>query len=471
MRAHFAWLAVAFFAGAGLRADSFDRAYWVWHRAQPLTVEETAELSRQQVHTLFWNIGELENRGGIWNWKKAPLALDPLAPEFHVVPVVRLTIGDDNPLAPASIAGLVEKLRIVTHRGEVQLDFDCPDRLLGDYATALAVIRRTFPHLSITALTHWTGLREFPALARNLEEIAPMFYDLQADPTGISADAPPPPLLDPESIGRALRRWSRCPIPWRAGLPSFARLTVFDPTGLSRGQIPNWSWDDFCFHKNLHSLGPTRLGVTLLRADSDIRVAHTAVVKGEIVASRTVDRAALSKALEQAREAGAAGAIFFRLADDTDPSGWSLANLGDLGSASTPQLILRPTTDERLELVNDSAIDLSPRLSGEKDDRDRGYALEIDAPAPLFREALGGDFWRVASHANPDSPKPVPSEIPLATRLTYWFSHLPARSRLQTGLLQFAPGANLASLRYRILNCEGATAWKPLVPAETAAPP
>ena len=187
------------------------------------------------------------------------------------------------------------------------------------------------PHLSITALTHWPRLREFPALVRSVEEIAPMFYDMQSDPTGVSIDAPPPPILDPEQVGAALRAWSGCPIPWRAGLPSFARLTVFDRTGLSRGQIPNWEWDDFCFHKNLHTLGPTHLGVTLFRADDAVRVAQTPVAQGELVASRFVDRAALAQVLQKAHEAGAAGAIFFRLADGTDPSGWSAADLGAAG--------------------------------------------------------------------------------------------------------------------------------------------
>ena len=456
----------ALFAVHSAWGDAFERSFWVWHRAQPLTAEETAELTRQKVRILFWNVGELENLHGIWNWKKAPLALDPLAPEFHVVPVVRLTSEEETPFKGAATAGLVERLQMVTHRGEVQLDFDCPDRLLGPYAVALAELRRTMPHLSITALAHWPQQRDFPALMRSVESVAPMFYDLQADPTGVSIEAPPPPLLDPVQIAAALHAWSACPIPWRAGLPSFARLTVFDRTGLSRGQIPNWSWDDFCFHKDLRTLGPTQLGVTLFRSEIGTRIAHTPVAPDEIIASRFVDRAALAQAFTQAREAHAAGAIFFRLSDETDPSGWSAADLGNLGAANTPHLILRAVADERLELVNDSACDLPPRLSGDKNDRDRGYALEIDLPAPLFREALAGDFWRMASHANPDTPKPVPVAVPLATRVTYWFSHLSSRSRLQTGLLQLAPGTTLAQLRYRILNCEGYNSWSPITPPE-----
>lgn len=450
-------------------AETFERAYWVWHRAQPLTTEEKDALAKQDVRALYWSVGELQNRKGVWRWKSAPLKLDGFATGFHVIPVVRLSTEEKAPFAAPGMPGLLAALKGVANAGELQIDFDCPDRLLEDYAAALTNLRRTVPHLSITALTNWPALRGFPALARSVEEIAPMFYDMQGDPTGVSVDAPPPPILDPESVSKALKAWSECPTPWRAGLPTFARLTVFDRTGLSRGQIPNWSWDDFCFQRNLRTLGPTRLGVTLFRAEHDVRVSRTSVLQQEIVASRFVDRAALARVFAEAREAGAKGTIFFRLGDETDPSGRSVADLGALASAEPPRLVLRPLEGDRFELVNESDHDLSARLSGTKGDLDRGYALEIDAPAALFRDALAGDFWRMASHADPESDKPRQVAVPLATRLTFWFSHLAARSRLQTGLLQLAPGATLAQIRYRILNCEGASVWKPILPADSTA--
>ena len=451
-------------------AGAPDTSYWVWHRAAPLREEESAELVRQEVGLLFWSVGEMENRGGEWRWKAPPLALDGVASGFHVVPVVRLTSEGKTPFAAAAMPALVEKLKnVAADGGEVQLDYDCPDRLLGDYAAALGDIRRAIPGVSITALAHWPRLRDFAALTRNVSGIAPMFYDMQADPTGVGPDAPPPPILDPGRVAAALADWRTCPVPWRAGLPTFARLTVFDRTGLSRGQIPNWAWEDLCFHKSLRTLGPTRLGVTLLRADADTRVAATPVAKGEIVASRFTDRAALAQSVQRARETGAAGIVLFRLADGSDPAGWSLGDLGQLAVPALPRLILRQSAGEQLELVNDSPFDLAPRLAGEKDDRDRGYALELDSPAPVFREALRGDFWRVTSHADPDAEKPRAVAVPLATRLTFWFGDLRAGASQRTGLLQLGPLGTLASVRYRILNCEGAAAWKPITPADPPA--
>jgi hypothetical protein len=173
----------------------------------------------------------------------------------------------------------------------------------------------------------------------------------------------------------------------------------------------------------------------------------------------------------QARAAGAAGIVFFRLPDGSDPGGRSLGDLAKLAAPGRSRLILRPASGDQLELVNDSPVDLAPRLSGEKGDRDRGYALEIDAPAPLFRESLAGDFWRVTGHARPDTKEPVAVAAPLATRLTFWFSELRSGATLQTGLLQLAPGASFKNLRYRVLNCDAAAEWKPVQPTSPGTSP
>lgn len=449
----------------GMAAD-----FWVWHRTKPLKEDERTALVKLGVTTLYWHVGEMENRTGQWRWKSPPRTTLGLAAGFGIVPVVRLTSEVKQPFPAEARRQLREEMaRVAGEFGTLQIDYDCPDRLLHDYAAALREVRAAVPHLSITALAQWPRLPGFPELTRTVEEIAPMFYDLQADPTGVSAETPPPALLDPTQLEAALRPWKQCPIPWRAGLPTFARLTVFDRTGLSRGQIPNWTWDDFCFHKSLHTLAPTRLGVTLFRTDADTRVASTPVAKEEIVVSRFTDRAALSRSVTLAREARAAGIVWFRLPDGSGPGGWSLSDLSELASSEQPRLVLRRTPGETLELTNDSPVDLTPRLAGEKSDRDRGYALEIDAPAPIFREALAGDFWRVTSHAQPDAKKPVAIAVPLATRLTFWFSHLRGRATLRTGLLQLAPEASFETLRYRILGSSRASEWQPLAPALSTA--
>jgi Protein of unknown function (DUF3142) len=464
MRENFITLICALLMGLRLSAAEAP-SYWVWHRNDPLRADETAELQQQGVRTLFWHAGEMEMRGREWRWKARPSDVTAFAEPLRVVPVIRLQTDSKRPFEAHAWKKLCGLVRELAHaENGLQIDFDCPDRLLAAYATALGELRRAVPRLSITALAHWSALPEFDALQQGVNEMAPMFYDLDADPTGISANAPPPPLLDPDRVEKALADWSRCRIPWRAGLPTFARLTVFDSTGSSRGQIPKWSWDDSCFHKALHALGPTHLGVTLFRVAGETRIARTPVNDGEIVASRFVDREALARVLASVGNSGAVGITFFRLPDETDVSGLSLETVGDLTSPAQPKVTLRWCGAEQLELTNDSQHDLPPRLAGERNDRDRGYALEIDAPGPIFRDALPGAFWRVTAHVQPDSADARPMPVQLGTRLTFWFSHLRAREKLRSGLVQLAPGANPASLRYRILNCQGASEWSSLNP-------
>jgi hypothetical protein len=286
-----------------------------------------------------------------------------------------------------------------------------------------------------------------------------MFYDLEADPPGVGRGAAPRPFIESEVIAAQLRDWSKCRIPWRAGLPNFARLSVYDSAGKSRGHIRQWRWNDVCFNAALVDANvKTGAETVLLRAVRKTQVAGTGLEENELIAARWPNRALLAEAAVAAKAAIARGIIFFRLPDDTPGGGWSLSQLARLNANDAPRLVLRRTSDSTLELTNESAIDLEPKLVSESD-RDRGYALEIDAPAPIWREAMEGDFWRVTAHANPDE-KPQPVAIPLATRLTFWFSHMHARAQLKTGLIQTAPGAAANAMRYRILNVPGGESWR-----------
>jgi len=285
-----------------------------------------------------------------------------------------------------------------------------------------------------------------------------MLYDFEPDP--IVEGAAPRALLDPEKLERTLTEWNECRIAWRAGLPSFARVTLFDPSGKSRGHIRDWSWDDLCFNKSLATLRPAVLGVTLFKATTATRVTNTPVKAEQLLAVRWPDRTGLIRVIDRVKKTSAQGLVFFRLPDSTAPSGWSLRQLGHLEAA--PHLVLHQIgTPAQLELVNESNADLEPRLSSAKSngDLDRGYALELDTSAPVFREAQEGDFWRVLGQADPEETRRSVA-VPLATRLTFWFSHLRARQSLRTGLIQLAPGANLDQIRYRIRNATGDSVWK-----------
>jgi hypothetical protein len=285
-----------------------------------------------------------------------------------------------------------------------------------------------------------------------------MLYDFEPDPV-VEGGAAPLPLLDPEKLERSLAGWNQCRITWRAGLPAFARVTLFDPSGKSRGHVREWNWDDLCFNKSLATLRPTTLGVTVFQARASTRVTNTPVKADQLLVMRWPDRAGLVRVIEQTKKTSARGLVFFRLPDSTAPSGWSLRQLGRV--EATTHLVLRKTNTTQLELRNESDADLAPRLSGAQDkgELDRGYALELDAPAPIFRDAQEGDFWRVLGHVDPDGARQAVA-MPLATRLTFWFSYLRARQSWRTGVIQLAAGETFDQIRYRVRNATGDSEWK-----------
>lgn len=440
-------------------ASAFETSFWVWQRSEPLADAERAELSAQGVRIIYWEVGEIENVGETWRWKARFTLPQPNGAELRFIPVVRLESHERSPFSETSLESLLGALA-ATAKGaeELQLDYDAPDRLIAEYAAALKKIHTLVPKLSITALPHWARGSALNVLEGSVDELAPMLYDFEPDP--IVEGAAPLPLLDPEKLAAWLAGWSKCKTGWRAGMPAFARVTLIDPNGKSRGHVREWNWDDLCFNKSLAPLQPTALGLTLFKAQASTRITNTPVKTEQRVAVRWPDRAALIRVIEQVRKTNARGVVFFRLPDSSAPSGWSLRQLGHLGA--TPHLIFRKAeASQQLELVNESDADLEPRLAGanDKGGLERGYALEVDAPVAVFRDAHEGDFWRVIGHVDPDGARQA-VVVPLATRLTFWFSHLRARQSLRTGVIQLAPGAAFSQIRYRVLSVPGNSEWK-----------
>jgi hypothetical protein len=431
-----------------------DIRYWVWQRDDPLDDRELIELAAQGVDTIYWQVGELENVGTTWRWKARFSFPTSDAAHIRVVPVVRLVSRERQPFSGPSTAALLASLSAATaKRDELQLDYDAPDRSLADYAAALKRIHELVPRLTIAALPHWSRVDHLRLLEANVDELLPMLYDFEAEPN--LKDQSPLPLISPEKISKLIETWRACRKPWCAGLPVFARVSVYDVNQKLRGQIRNWNWDELCFNRSFQLGNGGQFGTAILRAKRSTSIANTAINPGEDVVVREVDRGALEEAVTEALRAGARGIVFFRLPDSTASSGWSLHQLGELEAG--PRLILQKRSDaEMLELLNTGDGDLAPRLpTGDNDEG--GYAMDIDAATPIFREAERGDFASVASF-NGEKP----SRLPFASRLRFRFAQLRAKENWRTGLIQLAPGADFRQTRYRILHIGENPAWKPL---------
>jgi hypothetical protein len=432
----------------------FDIRYWVWQRDEPLDRRELAELAAQHVETIYWQVGELENVGETWRWKARfnfP-ASNANGPRF--VPVVRLVSRENQPFSDASSTALIAQLKPIGGKQDaLQLDYDAPDRLVADYAAVLKRIHESVTKLTITALPHWSRSDYLHILTASVDELLPMLYDYQAEP--VLKDHAPLPLIAPEKISKLIQDWGKCSGRWRAGLPTFARLSVYDANEKLRGQIRNWNWDELTFNRNLVSASGGRWGSFILDAARSTSIANTPIRPNEEVIVREVDRAVLRDAIANAARAGAQSAVLFRLPDSSASSGWSLHQLGHLEARS--RLILRKSESaEAFELSNLGDGDLEPRFAANAAEGG-GYNLEIENPSPIFREAQPGDFVSVSAYAGNR-----PAALPFATRLQFKFGQLRAGEKLTTGLIQLAPGADFRQARCRILNSEGGPSWKSL---------
>jgi hypothetical protein len=441
-------------SGIAMSSSAHDVRYWVWQRDDPLDEQELTELAAQKIDTIYWQAGELENIGETWRWKARFNFPSSNAAHIRFVPVVRLVSRERQPFSDASVAALLTSLSALSAKhDELQLDYDAPDRLLADYASALNRIHGLVPRLTIAALPHWSRPDYLKLLEGNVDELLPMLYDFEPEPT--LKDQSPLPLISPAKISKLIQSWRACRKPWRGGLPVFARLSVYDANQKLRGQIRNWNWDEVCFNRSFQMANAGQFGAFILRATRSTSIANTPIHAGDEVIVREVDRSALLDAINAALRAGAQSIVFFRLPDSTASSGWSLHQLGHLEAG--PRLIFgKPTDSETLELSNAGDGDLEPRFARNVANAG-GYAVEIEAATPIFREAQRGDFTSVDSFAGEK-----PAQVPFATRLRFQFAQLRAKENLRTGLIQLAPGADFRQTRYRILNIKGAPSWRSL---------
>ena len=430
-------------------------AFWVWNRSEPLTPPERQDLTTAKVETLYWHCAEIENKDGQWEWKRPPKWPQKSEPGLRVVPVIRLEATVGQPFSEESNQTLAAKLAVAfraTRSDEWQLDYDAPDRLVGAYAAFLATFRPQAPKLTSTALAGWVRLSAFPALQASVAELFPMFYDLEPDSSSVLR-----PLVEAESTRARLAEWTKsCRIPWRAGLPWFARLTVYGADAKSRGHFRQWGWDDIVFRPEFSVVGPVREGLTVLRSGKPTVIEGRRVDKDESVVVKSIDLAAL-QAVE--KDLGHE-VVFFRLPDGAASSGWSLRQFAVRAQPPVPPVLALRLIDDHLVLANTGPSDLPPRLIG-NNAADRGYALELEAQTPVFREAQAGAFASLDGLARPDTEQARRVPVAGATRLVLRFAALPAGREIRSGFLQFAPGVASSSLRWRVTPTPSPPSWNP----------
>lgn len=115
----------------------------------------------------------------------------------------------------------------------VQVDFDCPTRLLGEYAAQVRKLRPGLGEgvaLSITTLPSWLGASDFSTLIGEVDG-----WTLQLHGTSKPSLSRPTPLFDATQALAWIDQARRLDKPFRVALPSYAYLACFSEKGAFLG--------------------------------------------------------------------------------------------------------------------------------------------------------------------------------------------------------------------------------------------
>ncbi len=438
-------------------------SFWVWDQAS-LSPADLKPLQEAKVTRLYWQVGDLRWEKGSWR-ARGPIRPLPQVPAIGLVPVFRLAAGRES--ATGDFAALGRQLAEYAAQfsvEEVQIDYDCPDASLARYAAGLARCRAALRsrRITATALAGWPRLAAFADLCRAVDELFPMFYDLDPDQAAEVRNGRFAPLVDEARDLSRIAAWKDCPIPWSAGFPSFDRLSLFNADGTLDGHLRSWSWRDLIFSAALPAPSEASTSVTLWKIDRSAQLGSTRVAPGQSLVLRMPDPLTLERLAQAAIQAGARQIVWFRLPDGGAQTVTSVSALTNIieGKKTAFRLLLKADAKGRWLLLNEGPTDLLPRVTGRFGPQDRGWQLEIDAPAPgVFLGANAGEFVQVGGFQKPETSDPPRVPVESAQRLTFWFDHLSAGESLQTGVILLNEDSTLRSkLRWRV---DGGP-WQPL---------
>jgi hypothetical protein len=374
-----------------------DRApgFWVWHRSSALAVAEKESLP--EGGRLYRQVAEFGWRDGKWAPRPVAEAKNLLENE---IPVVRL---DPGPVFLERADAAVMLARWLRHHfqdkvpASLQLDHDCPVRLLPRYATFLRELRGELglKEISITALAGWIDSPAFKQLGEATDELVPMFYDLTADlPKDIAAGKAKP--MAGAEAAAWIARWKACRTPWRAGLANFERLTLFEADGKLVGHLKQWQPESVAQADYLEAL-PHFTGGTGYRIKRAAILHGTRLEASQLLVWRAPEDDGLRRLITASFDAGARGVVWFALPGPGLRAAHSPSHLAALARGEAPAhgVTAKLESDGRVVLRNAGPGDLS-----------------LAPGAPLHRLELSSDEAGTFTAAGPGEFVEVSTSLP-----------------------------------------------------------
>lgn len=249
---------------------------WYWHTPFELTGTDRAELKQIGVKTLYVRAGTLASDG---QHLKLILPQQWKSSSDNVVLTFNFHPGLVSHLESMSVATIASESGACIQRASasaakagisvqgVQLDIDCPTRLLPRYKQIIDGIRPTIPEgetYSITALPTWLTSKNFPALASSVDFVVPQFYEGR---TGKVIDEVAP-ITDPAGLKAGLARLDKLGIPNFVGLATYGHALQYDDKGRLVSMVQGLSAEDALRHPALAEISSAAIDKDGKRANS-----------------------------------------------------------------------------------------------------------------------------------------------------------------------------------------------------------
>ncbi|YCM44264.1 DUF3142 domain-containing protein [Verrucomicrobiaceae bacterium 227] len=387
-------------------------AFWIWNQTTPWTPHPSLHYYLQVAEFTATSHREFQ----------AP------PPGPNTTPVVRLPAGRatlEDPKFTRRFLHWAQSFLAKNPHTRLQLDYDCSTSTLGYYAKFLVDLRQQLKldHLSVTALASWIDAPDFDKLCQSVDELAPMFYDLEVDqPASIRANTPLA-LVSPETLSW-IHKWNQCPVTWRAGLPNFQRLSLFESSGQLVGHLQRWSPSHLSRISGLTPLPRKAPNALTFKITRETQYHGVTMKPGQLLIWRAPGEVETLRALATAQAAGASGIIWFAHPDSAPVAWHSIAHLSALqnGAPALANLRHEILPDGSVTLTNDGPGDLSFRPG----DPPRLLILEASAQN-TFAPGDPGTFLDIAA---PGSSLVRPE---LARTITLSFNDLHSGKSLTSG--------------------------------------
>lgn len=220
------------------RAVPLPSEVYVWQRIWTAELAESVEQSKTWVQTYHLLAAEVrfeKGKGKITRIQTNPtfMKAQKVGLVIRIFPSAAKTGWDAG--AIEFVVDLIHELVSTWPDGnvvELQLDYDCPESKLADYARLLTAVKAILSPLKVscTALPSWLWQKEFPGLAALVSGYVLQVHSLHLpDPKGQQVA-----LVDLAETEEAMRRAVEIGVPFRVALPTYSCVVEFHASGKVR---------------------------------------------------------------------------------------------------------------------------------------------------------------------------------------------------------------------------------------------